>query len=331
MSRQRKLAIRRELRDDEFLYFRDRTRIRRASEIQRIESVGVPPAWTNVEISSNPSAKVLARGQDAAGRTQAIYHPRYRRKQDRKKFDRIVRFAQSLPRLRAQVDRDLRRRNLTLDLANACVVRLLDNLYLRIGNSEYTRRHGSFGVTTLQKQHVNIEGANVEFTYAGKSGKRQRHRLRDVRVVRVVDQLMQEPGPELFQYLDKHKNLHELKSSDVNRYLREHLGPGFSAKDFRTWGATVIAVRALLRCEAEELRDPREASRAAQSAVREVADVLGNTPAVARSSYIDPRILAAFEQPDVIARVRQKQSRLRNRKYQDRDEQSALALLAILR
>lgn len=243
----------------------------------------------------------------------------------------MVRFAQALPRLRAQVDRDLRRRNLTIDLATACVVRLLDRLYLRIGNSEYTRRHGSFGITTLQKQHVNLQGGNVEFTYLGKSGKHQRHRLRDIRIVRVVDHLMQEPGPELFQYFDDHKNLHELSSRDVNRYIHKHLGPEFSAKDFRTWGATVITTRALMQCDPVELRDPGGASRAMRSAIREVADALGNTPAVARSSYIDPRILSAFEHPDVIERVRQQQSRLRRRKYQEVDEQSALALLAFLR
>lgn len=242
----------------------------------------------------------------------------------------MVRFAHLLPRLRAQVDRDLRKRKLTIDLTTACVVRLLDTLYLRIGNSVYTSQHGSYGTTTLQKHHVKVDGANVELSYAGKSGKLQRQQLRDARIVRILDRLLQEPGPDLFQYLDDHESLHGLKSSDVNRYLRKHLGTEFTAKDFRTWGANVTVARALQRYDSEELHGPGAARVASQSAVKAAAEILGNTPAIARSSYIDPRMLAAFDRPDALKRARQKLARARSRKYQERDEQYALTLLVEL-
>lgn len=242
----------------------------------------------------------------------------------------MERFAQSLPRLRAQVDRDLRRRKLTIDLTTACVVHLLDTLYLRVGNRAYTSQHGSYGATTLLKQHVDLHGVNVELSYAGKSGQFQRQRLRDARIVRILDRLLQEPGPELFQYLDDHENLRGVKSNDVNGYLRKHLGPGFTAKDFRTWGANVTVARSLQRYAPKELDDLLVARVASQSAVRVAADALGNTPAIARSSYIDPRMLAAFERPDVINRARQKLARMRTRKHQERDEQYALVVLALL-
>lgn len=325
----RKLAISRELRNGEFVYVRNQRVITRKPDIQRFQSLSIPPAWSDVEISSSASAKVLARGTDAAGRTQAIYHPSYQRRQARKKFDRMVRFARALPRLRAQVDRDLRRRKMSRLRVAACVVKLLDDQLFRVGNREYTSRHGSYGVTTLQKRHITISSNSAEFDFVGKSGKHQHARVNDPRIARVLEHLAQLPGAELFQYLDEEAKLHELHSGHVNQYLRKYLGAEFSAKDFRTWGATVTATAFLMNCDPEDLQNPNSAAKEARAAVQAVADHLGNTPAVARSSYIDPRILTAFEDPVVVAKVRRKRAKFVPLRHRSVEEQCTLALLRL--
>lgn len=309
------------------MYRRAKKIIGRQHEIRRIEALAIPPAWTDVEISSSSSAKVLARGVDAAGRQQSIYHPAFRRRQERAKFERMVRFASGLPRLRAQVDRDMRRRALSRDRVTACVIRLLDEQLFRVGNSEYTRQHGSFGLTTLRKRHVVVSGVSIAFDFIGKSGKRQRRALRSERIAHALETLMQLPGPELFRFLDEDGAVHDLRSYDVNAYVHRHLGAEFSAKDFRTWGATLAATTALLDCDPEVLGSKPQAAAAARTVVSEVAELLGNTPAVARSSYIDPRVLTAFENASFVARLRRTRSQLRPRRFQSRDEQCALALL----
>lgn len=325
----RKLAISREVRNREFVYVRNKKVITRRRDIQRFEAIGIPPAWTAVEISGSASSKVLARGIDAAGRIQTIYHPAFQRRQARKKFDRMVRFGQALPRLRAQVDRDLRRRKIARHRVAACVVRLLDDQLFRVGNREYTRQHGSYGVTTLQKRHITISSTAAEFDFMGKSGKRQYARVRDPRIARVLEHLAQLPGAELFQYFDEDENLHELQSGHVNQYLRKYLGAEFSAKDFRTWGATVAATAFLMDSDPETLQDPTSATKEARAAVRAVADLLGNTPAVARASYIDPRILTAFEDPVTVAKIRRKRTRFHPIQHRSVEEQCTLALLQL--
>lgn len=325
----RALAIRREMRHGKFVYLRRNQVIRSAREIRRIEALAVPPAWTNVEISSSDSAKVLARGIDAAGRTQTIYHPAFRRRQDQKKYDRMLRFARALPRLRAQVDRDLRRRALSRDRVTACVVRLMDDHLFRVGNRQYARKHGSYGMTTLRKRHVTVSGDELGFDFVGKSGRRHRRALRDARAARLIERLTELPGSHLFQYLDEHNERGVLNSHDVNRYIRRHAGSAFSAKDFRTWGATVAATAALLTASEEDRDRPARMAQASRDAVKMVGDLLGNTAAVARASYIDPRVLTAFNDSRLVHDLHRRQRRFRDRPYRRRDEQATLALLAM--
>lgn len=327
-SRRRRLPITREVEDGAFVYRLGGRRIRARREIERLDALAIPPAWTDVEIARSPSAKVLARGHDAAGRTQAIYHPAFRRRMERRKFDRIARFGEALPRLRARVDRDLRRRRLSRDRVTACVIRLIDRELFRVGNAEYAQRHRSYGVTTLRTRHVRVSNGSVEFDFTGKSGRRHRRRVRDPRVARLLARLGELPGHEVFHFLDDDEAVLPLRASHVNAYVKRHAGAEFSAKDFRTWGGTLIVVRALLAADAEELSDPRRSAAAARAAVREAAELLGNTAAVTRSSYIDPRALAAFEDPELVGRLQRARARLRPRRSLSADERCALLLLS---
>jgi len=321
----RRLPITRESVDGAFVYRRNGRRIARRSELARIEALAIPPAWTEVEIARSPRAKVLARGVDAAGRVQTIYHPAFRRRQDRRKFDRLERFARALPRLRARVDRDLRRRRLSRERVTACAVRLIDEQLFRVGSPEYAERYRSFGVTTLREEHVSVSTRSVTFDFAGKSGRRQRRRVSDARVARLVVRLSEIPGPEVFRFFDEDDVVHRLRSRHVNAYVKRHMGEEFTAKDFRTWGGTVAVAAALLELRAETLADPRARAAAVREAIAGAAERLGNTPAVAKSSYVDPRVLAAADRPETIERARRR--RRSARRGLTADEQGALALL----
>lgn len=300
-------------------------RITRRSEIERLDALAIPPAWSDVEISRSPSAKVLARGIDAAGRTQAIYHPAYRERRDHEKHDRVLRFARALPALRARVDQDLRRRALDRDRVVACVIRLIDRQFFRVGNAEYAKRNRSFGVTTLRDEHVRAGTETVEFDFVGKSGKRQRRRVRDPRVARLIRRLESLPGHELFRFLDEDGTVHDVDSRQVNAYVKRYAGQDFSAKDLRTWGATLVAGTALLELSADDLATPNGRAEAIRRIVRETADRLGNTPAVTKSSYIDPRVLDAAEHPRLLESVRR--AKIRPRRYSSADEQRVIALV----
>lgn len=305
-------------------------RVSNAREIARIEALAIPPAWRDVEIARSPRAKVLARGVDAAGRSQAIYHPAFRKRREREKFERILRFAERLPALRRQVDRDLRRPGLRRDRVVACVIRLMDEQFFRVGNERYAREHGSFGVTTLQRRHVEVSSSSVVFDFVGKSGKRHRRTVRDRRIARLVAQLEAAPGHELFRFMDEDGEMHDLRSSQVNAYVKRHMGEEFSAKDFRTWGGTLLAVSALLSAELGEEDVPASKAELASTmrrVVREVAERLGNTPAVTRSSYIDPRVFAAVEDGATLPRVRRAMTRMRPRRYLSVEEQCVLRVL----
>jgi len=322
----RRLPITREVSGDGFAYrLRGRPIVKR-SEIARLDALAVPPAWTRVEIARSPSAKVLARGVDAAGRTQTIYHPAFRRAQDRRKFDRLMRFGRALPRLRARVDRDLRRRRLSRDRVTACVIRLIDLQFFRVGSPAYAKQHRSYGATTLRAEHLTATPSAVEFDFTGKSGKRHRRRVRDPRLARLIGQLLELPGPEVFRFFDEDGVVRDVRSRHINDYIKRHMGEEFTAKDFRTWGGTVIVAAQLLDLDPEELRSPRERKAALREAVEAASERLGNTVAVTRSSYVDPRVLAAAEHPGLLERVRGAPTR--ERKYLRRDEQRAMRLLS---
>lgn len=321
-----RLPITRE-RDGEDTVYRDAgRRITSAREIERIEAIAIPPAWKDVEIARSSSAKVLARGIDDAGRSQAIYSPAHLRRQEKKKYAKILRFAERLPRLRKQVDLDLRRRRLGEEKVVACIVKLIDEEFFRVGNAEYARRYRHYGATTLHRKHADVSSNKVTFDFIGKSGKRHVNTIRDPRIVRIVQQLNDMPGHEIFRFFDEDGVIRDVDSKRVNAYVKKHMGRGFSAKDFRTWGGTLLATSALLAAESQ--RDDADKDAAVvRDVVAQVAERLGNTPAVTKGSYIDPRVFAAFEDGVTIPEVRRAMGRMRPRKYLTVEEQCVLKVL----
>jgi DNA topoisomerase I len=265
--------------------------IRDQATLDRIRGIVIPPAWTDVWISPWPNGHIQATGRDARGRKQYRYHPAFRQRRDTKKFERLVAFARALPRIREQVDRDLARSGLPREKVLAAVVRLLELTLIRVGNDEYARLNRSFGLTTLRDQHAKVDGSLVRFRFRGKSGQQHEVGLRDRRLAGLVKRCRDLPGRELFQYVGEDGEPHDVASEHVNDYLAA-IAPGVTAKDFRTWGGTVLAFRAL-RSLGEAATD-REKQRNVVAAIRATATNLGNTPAVARSAYVHPAVVDAY-------------------------------------
>jgi DNA topoisomerase I len=269
--------------------------------LERLRRLAIPPAWTDVWICPWENGHLQATGRDAAGRLQYLYHPVWREQRDREKFERMLDFGRSLPGLRQAVGRDLAQRRLSRERRLACATRLLDRGFFRIGSEEYAEGNGSFGLATLQKRHVRLPGDGVMmFEYVGKGGKHRLQRIVDSDAYAVIRPLKRRPGgPQLFCYRNGH-GWAPLRSDDINHYVQEHLGDSHSAKDFRTWHATVLAAVALSvlgqRAKTETAR-----RQVASQAMREVSRYLGNTPAVCRDSYIDPRVFECFYDGRTIA------------------------------
>ncbi len=260
--------------------------------LARIRSLAIPPAWRDVWISTDPDGHLQAVGRDARGRKQYRYHPRWRSVRDAAKYDRLVEFCRALPRLRRRVARDLACSCLCREKVVALVVSLLERAQLRVGNDEYTRQNGSYGATTLRDRHARIRGAELELRYRAKGGAERRVSLRDRRLATLVRRCRELPGQRLFQYLDAEGRPTPITSSDVNDYLREVTGGPFTAKDFRTWAATIAC--AVLLCH-EASHGSLKARKACVTAVVEtVAGQLGNTPTVCRRCYIHPMVIDSF-------------------------------------
>jgi DNA topoisomerase-1 len=274
----------------------DGNRIDDPEVLQRIAALAIPPAWTDVWICPHPNGHLQATGTDAAGRKQYRYHDAWRLRRDREKFDDMVRFAHALPALRRRVRRDLAD-CATLDrrCVLAAAVRLLEIGFFRIGSEEYTTENDSYGLATLRKEHVRIEDGVMLFDFPSKSGQRRRQGIQEERVAPIVDRLLRRRGggPDLLAYKERGR-WYDLRSEDINEYLKDATGGDFSAKDFRTWNATALAAVALaVSGESAGTRAARK--RAVNRAIEEVAGYLGNTPAIARASYIDPRVLDAYD------------------------------------
>lgn len=252
--------------------------------LERIRKLAIPPAWTHVWINPHPKGHLQATGRDAKGRKQYRYHVHWRAIRDETKFDRLIAFARALPRIRRRVQQDLRRRGLPREKVLATIVQLLEATLIRVGNPEYARANGSIGLTTMHDGHARINKNDIRFEFRGKGGVRHRVTVRDRRLARIVRSCQTLPGQDLFQYLDENNRRHKIGSAAVNAYLRGAGGGDFSAKDFRTWAATLLAARAL--------RAPEDADLV--RCVAEVARALGHTPAVCRKCYIHPAILAGF-------------------------------------
>ena len=270
-------------------------------DVARIKSLAIPPAWNDVWICPAENGHLQAVGTDAAGRRQYLYHPQWRLRRDRSKFLRVTEAAHHLPKARRQVQKDLDATGMALDRACATAVRLLDIGYFRIGNDAYTDANGSFGLTTLERQHARRRREAIVFSFIGKSGISHTITVDDPSAVKALEVMRTRPTSDS-QRLLAHKEQGEwddLASAEVNGYLKELFGGSFTAKDFRTWHATVIAAEVLaLDDEPGDTKASRK--RAIKQAVMEVSSYLGNTPTVARSSYIDPRVIDAYENGQTI-------------------------------
>jgi DNA topoisomerase-1 len=266
--------------------------VRDPDELDRIRSLVIPPAWTDVWICPLDCGHIQATGRDQKGRKQYRYHPRWREVRDASKYGRVTAFGRALPRLRRRVERDLALPDLPREKVLAAVVRLLEVTLIRVGNDEYARDNKSFGLTTLRKRHLTLSGAGAIFEFRGKSGKVHRTGFRDARLARVVKACQDLRGQRLFQYRDEAGELRPVESSDINDYIRAAIGDDFSAKDFRTWAGTVSAARAL--CLQGPPRSEAEARRAVATCIKAVAGLLGNTPAVCRAAYVHPAVVEAY-------------------------------------
>jgi DNA topoisomerase-1 len=263
-----------------------------AKTLDRIRALAIPPAWTDVWICPRPDGHIQAVGRDRRGRKQYRYHDRWRTQRDSHKFERLIAFGRALPRLRKRVDEDLARPGLPREKVLAAVIRAMELTLIRVGNEEYARQNRSFGLTTLRDRHVKIASRRAVFEFRGKGGKPHRTGFNDRRLARILKACQDLPGQRLFQYLDEAGERRAVESADVNAYIREALGDDFSAKDFRTWAATVAAARALTL--AGPCAGAADAKRNVTACVKAVAGLLGNTAAVARSAYIHPALLQAY-------------------------------------
>jgi DNA topoisomerase I len=295
-------GIRRRRRGRGFEYVDERGgRITDAETRARLSALGIPPAWRDVWICADPMGHLQATGIDGAGRKQYLYHERWRERRDQEKFDRMLRFADALPRMRRRVAADLERPELDRERVLACAVRLLDRGSFRIGGEDYAEQNGTYGLATLHRRHVRLERGEIVFDYEAKGGQRRVHAITDPAVGRVIERLKRRrgAGPALLAYRNGSRRWSEVRSEDVNAYLKQAARGDFSAKDFRTWHATVLAAFALAAIgPAPETKTGRR--RAINEAVKGVAAVLGNTPAVCRRSYIDPRVFDRYRDGETI-------------------------------
>ncbi len=260
--------------------------------MRRLASLAVPPAWTDVWINPNPRGHLQATGRDARRRKQFRYHPRWTAERDADKFSHLVGFCRALPRIRRRVAKDLRAPGLSQEKVVAAIVRLLEATFIRIGNEEYASQNGSFGLTTLRSRHAVVRGGTIRLSFRGKGGKEVEAEVTDPRVARVVKRCQELPGQVLFGYVDENGERRTVSSEDVNDYLRESTGADYTAKDFRTWGGTVLAAVSLRALEGFE--SEAEAKRNVVVAIDRVARRLGNTRAVSRRSYVHPAVIDSY-------------------------------------
>jgi DNA topoisomerase I len=273
-------------------YAPDGTRITDTPTRRRLSSLAIPPAWSQVWICPDPEGHIQATARDARGRKQYRYHPAYREARDHSKFRHMLEFSEVLPLLRECIERDLRAPDHTRRQLLATVVALLDKTLIRVGNDEYARENKSFGLTTLRRRHVRVDGKVLSFTFRGKSGVEHSISLSDPKLAHIIQRCQDLPGHELFQYLDAKRKRQSISSDDVNEYLRELTGRDVTAKDFRTWGGTMLAAMELRRMGPPVSR--READRNILRAIDAVAERLGNTRAVCRKYYVHPTLMRAY-------------------------------------
>ena len=282
-------GITRQLIKGKWGYFdRDGNRITDRDEIDRLNKVALPPAYTNAWFCPYPNGHIQATGRDAKGRKQYRYHDAFRARQDKNKYLDTIEFGAALPRLRRRVDGDLHKRKLSREAVLAAVVRLIDTSFIRVGNEQYAEANKSFGATTLRNRHLKKEGSRLKMRFKGKHGVIQEVPITDGNLKRLVGKCAELPGQNLFQYIDDAGEPCPITSADVNEYIRDASGGDFTAKNFRTWGASVIAFEEMLKAQEDE-----RAKISLKTVLEPVAEALGNTPAISRKSYVHPRLVEA--------------------------------------
>lgn len=299
-------------------YDPDGARITDRDEIDRLNAVGLPPAYTDAWFCPDPRGHIQATGKDDRGRKQYRYHPGFREAREAAKYDRCATFGEHLPRLRARVEEDLKLRGLCKEKAVAAVVRLLDRGSIRVGNEAYAQENKSFGATTLRKRHAKVRGATLKLQFRAKSGKLRVMTVTDGSLSRFVRKMQDLPGQNLFRYLDEDGEAHPVTSTDVNCYIREAMGDDFTAKHFRTWGASVIAFEALADADSHI---------GIKSMLEPVTEALGNTPAIARKSYVHPRLIDLARDKEAQSAFREHLSLPRATHHLNRYERGLIAYL----
>jgi DNA topoisomerase-1 len=301
-------------------------RIKNAEVIARIHSLVIPPAYQDVWINPSPRGHIQATGKDARGRLQYRYHPKWREIRDQSKYERLMAFGRTLPKLRRKVGRDLRLPGLPREKVMATVVKLLETTLIRVGNEEYAKTNKSFGLTTIRNKHVEVKGSKIHFEFRGKSGVEHAIDIQDKRLAKVVRQCQELPEQELFEYVQEDGSRHHVTSSDVNAYLREITGQDFTAKDFRTWAGTVLASMALQEFEAFD--SETQAKKNVVAAIESVAKKLGNTRAVCRKCYVHPVVLNTYLEGSLAECLKGKvESRLAHSLKSLKPEEAAVMLL----
>jgi len=270
------------------------------ADLDRINNLRIPPAWTDVCINANAGGAVQAVGKDAAGRWQYLYHETHVRRSERKKFQRLIKFAESLPAMRRTVAKDLRQPGLARERVMAGIMRILSSSFIRPGSQVYASENGSYGIATLKPKHVQVKGDTVIFDFPGKSGVKQHRELRDRRVAKLTRELLRQSTREVFAFRNGDDQLTDVKRRHINQYIKEVMGHNFSAKDFRTWGGTLICACALARAANDLNGEKKVRKQQWVAAIKETAEALGNTPAVCRKSYVCPVLLTKFEKGSVI-------------------------------
>jgi len=302
-------GIRREKRGEHFVYFApDGSPIDDEKELARIKPLAVPPAYSDVWICPIVNGHIQATARDARGRKQYRYHRRWRETRDENKYERMIAFAQALPKIRKRLETDLSLPGLPREKVLATIVQLLESTAIRVGNDEYAKDNNSYGLTTMHNKHAKVEGANVRFSFRGKSGVRQAVDLRDRRLARIVRQCQDLPGQQLFEYADDDGTGSAIDSADVNDYIREISGEEFSAKDFRTWAGTVTCAMLLANDVIEEAQSDRK--QRVVDVIKEVAKHLGNTPAICRKCYVHPAIVDMYLEEGRLAPTRTPRARV---------------------
>ncbi|KFE50893.1 DNA topoisomerase IB [Pseudomonas syringae] len=288
-----------------FVYFDAQgQRIKDQAEIKRINALVIPPAYTDVWICADPQGHLQATGRDARGRKQYRYHPRWREVRDQNKYSRMVQFGLALPKVRKKIEAQLAQPGIGRDKVMATVISLLDATLIRIGNSQYARDNRSYGLTTLRNKHVAVRGNSILFEFRGKSGVEHKISVTDRRLARVIKRCMELPGQNLFQYLDDNGERHTVSSSDINAYLQSLTGADFTAKDYRTWAGSALALATLRKLDWEPEGD---AKKHIVDMVKAVSRQLGNTPAICRKCYIHPAVMEGFLQGELAKLPRSRQ------------------------